>query len=190
MSDELEISPEAYDIAQQQVDDAVMYFRLCHYLSRQNYIEQLTETKHGSLIIPRKMLYSVAYGFARDDSVFCIHFTGVLFEFFSQLMPIESMFVDDGENIGIAVMMKPIKYADYSFPPLKLFFPIVSRRIFNRAKEASKTLSITRIEKSLIDTKRPKYEVVAVADGFVKISSIEDFAAKDNSEDNYLGIYS
>lgn len=188
MSDDLEISPEAYDIAALQVNDAVTYFRLCHYLSRLNYIEQLTETKNGSLIIPRKMLYSVAYGFAHNDSVFCIQLTGVLFEFFKQLFPIESMLIDDGDNRGVAVMMKPIKYADYNFPPLKLFFPVVAKRVFDRAQATSKTLSITRIEQSLIDPS--KHEVVDVAEGSVKISSMDDFLDKDNSEDNYLGIYS
>lgn len=188
MSDDLEISPEAYDIAALQVNDSVMYFRLCHYLSRLNYIEPLTETRNGSLVVPRKMLYSVAYGFAHDDSVFCIHFTGVLFDFFKQLMPIESMFIDDGDNRGIAIMMKPIKYADYNFPPLKLFFPIVAKRVFDRAVATSKTLSITRIEQSLIDPS--KHEVTEIAEGFVNISSMDDFLDKDNSEDNYLGIYS
>lgn len=188
MSDELEISPEAYDIAAQQVNDAVAYFRFSHYLARLNYIESLTETTNGSLIVPRKMLYSVAYGFAHDDDVFCIHLTGVLFEFFKQLFPIECMFVDDGDNQGIAVMMKPVKYADYSFPPLKIFFPIIAKRVYERGLSSSKTLSFTRIEQSLIDPSQ--YEVVSTHDDYVKISTLNDFTSKDSAEENFLGMYS
>lgn len=188
MSDDLDISPEAYDTAASQVDDSITYFRLCHYLSRLNYIEQITETKNGSLIVPRKMLYSVAYGFSSNDDIFFIHFTGVLFDFFKQLMPIKSMFVDDGDNRGVVVMMKPIKYADYSFPPLKLFFPIVAKRVFERAIASSEKLCITHIEQSLINPK--KHEVTEIAEGFVEIFSMDDFLTKDNSEENYLGIYS
>ena len=97
MSNELEISPQAYDIASRQVDDSIVYFRLSHYLSRLNYIERLAETKNGSIIAPRKMLTSVAYGFARNDAVFCLHLTGVLFEFFDTLFPIESIIIDEGD---------------------------------------------------------------------------------------------
>ena len=188
MSDELDISPEAYDIAASQVDDSITYFRLCHYLSRLNYIEPITETKNGALVVPRKMLYSVAYGFSSNDDIFFMHFTGILFDFFKQLMPVKSMFVDDGDNKGIVVMMKPIKYADYTFPPLRMFFPIAAKRVFERAKASSGKLCIAHIEQSLIDPK--KHEVTEVAEGFVEISSIDDFLTRDNSEENYLGIYS
>lgn len=188
MSDELEISPEAYDIATQQVNDSIAHFRFSHYLARLNYIEPLGETTNGSLIVPRKMLASVAYGFAHDDEVFCIHLSGVIFEFFQQLFPIECMFVDDGETQGIAVMMKPVKYADYSFPPLKLFFPIIAKRVYQRAVSTSKTLSFTKIEQSLIDPS--KYEIVSIIDDYVKISTLEDFNSKDSAEENFMGIYS
>ena len=187
MSDELEISPEAYDIAALQVNDSVAYFRFSHYLARLNYIELLTETANGSLVIPRKMLASVAYGFAHDDDVFCIHLAGVIFEFFQQLFPIECMFVDDGDLQGIAVMMKPVKYADYSFPPLKVFFPIIAKRVYERGVANSKTLSFTRIEQSLIDPS--KYEIVSVIDDYVKISTLNDFTSKDSAEENFLGMY-
>ena len=188
MSNELEISPQAYDIASRQVDDSIVYFRLSHYLSRLNYIERLAETKNGSIIAPRKMLTSVAYGFARNDAVFCLHLTGVLFEFFDTLFPIESIIIDEGDYQGIALMLKPLKYADYSFPPLKIFFPNVSRNVFNRLSDRSKTLCITRIERSLIDPK--KQEFVRVSDSYVKISTISDFEPSDDANDNYLGIYS
>lgn len=188
MSDELEISPEAYDIAALQVNDSIAYFRFAHYLARLNYISTLKETTNGSLIVPRKMLASVAYGFAHDNKVFCIHLSGVLFEFFQQLFPIECMFVDDGENQGIAVMMKAVKYADYSFPPLKLFFPIIAKRVYERAVKESKTLSFTRIEQSLIDPS--KYEVIDTIEDYVKISTLNDFTSKDAAEENFLGMYS
>lgn len=188
MSDDLEISPEAYDIASLQVNDSIAYFRFSHYLARLNYIETLKETTNGSLIVPRKMLASVAYGFARDGDVFCIHLSGVIFEFFEQLFPIECMFVDDGDDQGIAVMMKPVKYADYSFPPLKLFFPIIAKRVYERAIKQSKTLSFTRIEQSLIDPS--KYEILKNIDGYVKISTLNDFTSKDSAEENFLGMYS
>lgn len=188
MSEDLEISPEAYDTAAQQVNDAVTYFRFSHYLARLNYIEPLIETSNGSIIVPRKMLASVAYGFAHDDDVFCIHLTGVLFEFFKQLFPIECMFVDDGENQGITVMMKPVKYADYSFPPLKIFFPIIAKRVYDRGLSGSKTLSFTRIEQSLLNASQ--YEIVNVHDEYVKISTLSDFTDKDLAEENFMGMYS
>lgn len=188
MSEELEISPEAYDIAAQQVNDGVTYFRFSHYLARLNYIEPLIETSNGSIIVPRKMLASVAYGFAHDDNVFCIHLTGVLFDFFKQLFPIECMFVDDGENQGITVMMKPVKYADYSFPPLKMFFPIIAKRVYERGLSSSKTLSFTRIEQSLLNPSQ--YEILNVHDEYVKISTLSDFTNKDLAEENFMGMYS
>jgi hypothetical protein len=188
VSEELEISPEAYDIAAQQVNDGVTYFRFSHYLARLNYIEPLIETSNGSIIVPRKMLASVAYGFAHDDNVFCIHLTGVLFDFFKQLFPIECMFVDDGENQGITVMMKPVKYADYSFPPLKMFFPIIAKRVYERGLSSSKTLSFTRIEQSLLNPSQ--YEILNVHDEYVKISTLSDFTNKDLAEENFMGMYS
>lgn len=187
-SKEIEISPQAYDIASRQVDDSIVYFRLSHYLSRLNYIERLAETKNGSIVIPRKMLASVAYGFARNDEVFCLHLTGVLFEFFDTFFPIETVIVDEGDYQGIALMLKPFKYADYTFPPLKLFFPIISRHVFNRLSDRSKILCITQIEQSLINPK--KQEFVRVSDSYVKISTAADFDASDDANDNYLGMYS
>lgn len=188
MSDDFEISPEAYDIASLQVNDSIAYFRFSHYLARLNYIEPLVETTNGALVIPRKMLASVAYGFARNDDIFCIHLAGVIFEFFEQLFPIECMFVDDGDIQGIAVMMKPVKYADYSFPPLKVFFPIIAKRVYDRAASTSKTLSFTKIEQSLIDPS--KYEILSIIDDYVKISTLNDFTSVDVATENFLGMYS
>lgn len=188
MSGEIEISPEAYDIAAQQVNDAVAYFRLSHYLSRLNYIERLTETGNGCLVIPRKMLTSVAYGFSDDDSVFFIQFAGVLYDLFKQLFPVESMFIVDANDKGIALLMKPVKYADYSYPSLKLFFPIISRHVLDRATAHSKHVRITKIEQSLINPKAN--EVVAVVDNYVKISLLSDFVTVNTGEENFLRMYS
>lgn len=188
MSDEFEISQESYLIATEQVDRAVAYFRFYHFLSRLNYINPLVESKHGAVVVPPEMLRSIGYGFARNDSVFCIHLTGVLHSFFEELLPIESMFVNDRDYRGIVVMLPPVNYADYSFPPFKLLFPIPSMRIFNRGLASSKTLNFTKISRSLINPTR--YEVNSVIDGYVKISTLDDFSSQTNYSELLSGILS
>lgn len=179
--EELQISSESYEQSEIETDDAIVYSRFYHYLAHLNHLTPLSETELGAIVAPRKMMKGMGFGFAKNDQVFCVHLTGLLKDYFERFTPIHCILSeDDDEQQGITFMMKPLKFGDYNFPPVILFLPIISPRVFRRVKNNSDRVCFTEIERSIIDPNG--YEVKNVLDGYVKISSRSDYTAKDKNE--------
>lgn len=182
MSEEIEISGEVYEQSVIEVDDTISYIRFYHYLAHLNYLNPLQETKQGALVAPPKMMKSIGYGFARNNQVFCVHLTGIMFEYFERFFPVQCILTDkDADEDGIILMMKPLKYAEYKFPPLILFLPILSPLIFNRLKNNCDKVCFTKLEQSAINP--DYYEVEKVLEGCVKISTKAELTIKDEHEE-------
>lgn len=182
MSEDIEISGEVYEQSVIEVDDTISYLRFYHYLAHLNYLNPLQETKQGALIAPPKMMSSIGYGFARNNQVFCVHLMGIMFEYFERFFPVQCAITDEtSDENGLILMMKPLKFAEYKFPPLILFLPIHSPIIFNRLKNNCDRVCFTKLEQSIINPSY--YEVETVLKGCVKISTKAELNIKDETEE-------
>lgn len=150
-----EFSIEVVAKATEETTHLADFLKFYYFLSSLNAVTNLSMTQRGAYVLPHTVMKCIGYGFAHNDSVFCVHLTGYLSEIIPQLKLTNALVCEE----GITFKFMPLKFADYLVPALMVHLPIINTALYQKAQKAT-YIVLTQIDSSYQE--HAKFEVKKV----------------------------